>query len=50
VKLIASLIVRNELKRYLEPCVAHLLEFCDEIRVLDDRSDDGTREWLAKQE
>jgi glycosyltransferase involved in cell wall biosynthesis len=50
VKLIASLIVRNELKRYLEPCVAHLLEFCDEIRVLDDRSDDGTREWLAKQD
>jgi len=41
VKLIASLIVRNELGRYLEPCVDHLLEFCDEIRVLDEGSTDG---------
>lgn len=40
-RLIASLIVRNELGRYLEPCVDHLLEFCDEIRVLDEGSTDG---------
>jgi glycosyltransferase involved in cell wall biosynthesis len=46
-RLAASLIVRNELGRYLEPCVAHLLEFCDEVRVLDDYSDDGTCEWLC---
>lgn len=46
-KLTASLICRNELGRYLDPCVGHLLEFCDEIRVLDDSSDDGTLEWFA---
>lgn len=45
-KLVASMIVRNELGRYLEPCVNHLLEFCDEIVVLDDHSDDGTLNWL----
>lgn len=44
-KLIASLIVRNELGRYLGPCVDHLLEFCDEIRVLDEGSSDG---WTDK--
>jgi hypothetical protein len=40
-KLIAAVILKDELSRYLEPCVAHLLEFCDEIRVLDDGSTDG---------
>jgi Glycosyl transferase family 2 len=45
-KLAASLIVRNELGRYLEPCIDHLLEFCDLVVVLDDRSTDGTKEWL----
>lgn len=49
-KLVASVICRNELGRYLEPFVAHLLEFVDEIRVLDDSSNDGTREWLQDQE
>lgn len=44
-KLVASLITRNELGRYLEPCIAHLLEFCDEIRVLDDGSSD---DWQRK--
>jgi hypothetical protein len=39
-KLIASLIVRNELGRYLKPCLESLLEFCDEIRILDDHSDE----------
>lgn len=46
-KLCASLIVRNELSRYLETCIQHLLECADEIRVLDDGSDDGTYEWLT---
>lgn len=46
-KLIASVILRNEAARYLEPFVAHLLEFCDEIRCLDDGSTDGWREQLA---
>lgn len=45
-KLVASVICRNELGRYLEPFVAHLLEFVDEIRLLDDHSEGGTFEWL----
>lgn len=44
--LVAALVVRNELGRYLQPCIDHLLEFCDKIVVLDDASDDGTTEWL----
>jgi hypothetical protein len=48
-KLVASMIVRNELGRYLADCVGHLLEFCDEVRVLDDGSGDGTAEWLVAQ-
>lgn len=38
--LVASMIVRNELRRYLEPCLRSLLEFCDEVRILDDHSDE----------
>lgn len=45
-KLCAALIVRDEFGRYLEPCVSHLLEFCDEIRILDDGSTDGWVEQL----
>jgi glycosyltransferase involved in cell wall biosynthesis len=29
--------------------VKHLTSFCDEVRVLDDGSDDGTFEWLQEQ-
>ncbi len=47
-KLVASLIVRNELGRYLKPCIEHLLDFCDEVCIIDDASTDGTFEWLAK--
>jgi glycosyltransferase involved in cell wall biosynthesis len=50
VKLIASLIVRNELSRFLEPCIAHLLDFCDEVRVMDDHSDDDTWPWLLRRD
>lgn len=46
-KLVASMIVRNEIGRYLVPCVEHLLEFCDEVCVLDDGSEDGTADWLS---
>jgi len=42
VKLVASAIVRNEVGRYLEPWLGHLLTFCDEVRLLDDGSTDGT--------
>jgi glycosyltransferase involved in cell wall biosynthesis len=45
-KLVAGLIVKNELGRYLPECVGHLLEFCDQIVVLDDGSTDRTGEWL----
>lgn len=45
-KLIASLIVHNELERYLIPCIEHLTAFCDEIRVFDDGSTDGTQTYL----
>lgn len=44
--LAASLIIRNELDRYLAPCVAHLLEFVDEIVILDNGSTDGWEETL----
>jgi glycosyltransferase involved in cell wall biosynthesis len=50
VRLAASLVVRNELDRYLKPCIAHLLEFVDLIVILDDASDDGTREWLSERD
>ena len=48
VKLVASMIVRNELGRYLEQSVGHLLEYVDELRILDDASTDGTSEWLTE--
>ncbi len=46
-KLVAMMIVRNEADRYLTPCLESLLNFCDEVRVIDDASDDGTMEILA---
>lgn len=46
--LTASMVIRNELDRYLKPCVDHLLDFCDQIVILDDASDDGSREWLIE--
>ena len=49
-KLVASLITRNEMDRYLKPCIMALESFCDEIRVLDDFSDDGSYSWLLKRE
>lgn len=48
-KLVASLIVHDELGRYLEPCIASLLEFCDLVCVYDDGSTDGTLPWLLSQ-
>jgi glycosyltransferase involved in cell wall biosynthesis len=49
VTLVASLIVHNEMGRYLKPCISSLQEFCDDIRVLDDASGDGSYEWLREQ-
>ena len=48
--LVASMVVRDERSRYLEPCVQALLAFCDALVVLDDGSTDGTPEWLGEQE
>ncbi len=47
--LVASLIVRDELDRYLRPCITSLLSFVDEVRVLNDHSTDGSDEWLREQ-
>lgn len=44
--LVAAMIVRNELNRYLPLAVTHLLSFVDEIWALDDGSTDGTFEYL----
>lgn len=46
-RLVASLLVRNEIGRYLKLCIGHLAEFCEEIRVVDDASTDHTFDWLA---
>jgi glycosyltransferase involved in cell wall biosynthesis len=43
-KLVASCIVHNEVDRFLRPFFDHLLEFVDEIRVLDDGSTDDFKE------
>lgn len=45
-KLVAAMNVHNELDRYLEPVIEHLLSYCDEVRVQDDGSTDGSYEWL----
>jgi hypothetical protein len=44
--LVASLVVKNELGRYLQACIGSLREFCDLVAVLDDGSTDRTGEWL----
>ncbi len=46
-RLVASVIVRNERGRYLDPWVAHLREFTDGIVLLDDASDDNTGDLFA---
>jgi glycosyltransferase involved in cell wall biosynthesis len=50
IRLIASMIVRNERTRYLGPCLDSLLSFCDEVRVLDDGSTDGSYEMLLERQ
>ena len=41
-KLSAMMIVRNEADRFLRLTIPALREFCDEIRVIDDASDDNS--------
>jgi glycosyltransferase involved in cell wall biosynthesis len=47
VKIVASVIVRNELHRYLDLFARHLTGAVDEIRVLDDYSTDGSGKFMA---
>lgn len=47
--LAASMVVRNELSRYLPLVIEHLRGFCDQISVLDDGSTDGTLQYLQSQ-
>lgn len=48
IRLCASLVCRNELSRYLPLVLENLLGFCDQIVIVDDGSDDGTREFLVE--
>lgn len=43
-KLAAMMVVKDEVWRYLQPCLDHLLEFCDAVCILDDGSTDEFRE------
>lgn len=47
-KLVASMIVKNELQRFLPLTVTALKEFCDTVVVLDDGSTDGSYEYLEQ--
>ncbi len=49
-KLVASMPIHNEFGRYLQRAVEHALTYCDEVRVLDNGSDDGGADWLEAQE
>lgn len=49
-RLVASMNTHNELGRYLRLTIPRLLQACDEIRIQDDHSTDGTFEWLSEQE
>lgn len=48
-RVIGHMVVRNEANRYLRASVTYLRNLCDQIFVYDDRSDDGTYEWLREQ-
>lgn len=47
INLVAMMVVRNEMGRYLKESIPALEGFCDLIVVLDDGSTDGTFEWLT---
>lgn len=49
-KLVASMVVHNELGRYLDLAIEHLLTYVDEVRVLDDYSTDGSGDFLRDQD
>jgi len=45
-RLVASVVVRNEMSRYLALTIPHMFTYCDEVCVLDDASTDGSADWL----
>lgn len=45
-KLVAYMVVHNELDRYLVPCIESLVSYCDGVAIWDDGSTDGTSEYL----
>jgi len=47
-KLVASLITKNEKEKYLRHCIELLQGFCDEIRAVDDDSTDGTHSLMQE--
>lgn len=47
-KITAMMIVKNENHRYLDFVLPSLMEFCDEVRVVDDNSSDGTHKVVAE--
>lgn len=49
-KLVASMIIRDEYDRYLKPCIEHLLSYCQEVRIMDDGSPGRDLNWLQEQE
>ena len=42
-RIIGSMVMKNEADRYLEPCLKHALSFLDEVFVFDDMSTDDSR-------
>lgn len=46
-RVIGSIVIKNEMDRYLERCILHAKTFLDEIFVYDDRSTDGSAELCA---
>ena len=47
-KLVASLITKNEKEKYLKQCIESLQGFVDEIRAVDDNSTDGTHSLMSE--
>lgn len=46
-RVIGSIVVKNEIDRYLEKCILHAKTFLDEIFIYDDCSTDGSAELCA---
>ena len=47
-KIVGAALVRNEADRYLEEILTDVARFCDEIVVVDDNSEDNTRDICSR--